>query len=337
MADLSAAMNLFDSAAASGLTPFSIIIPTLNEEKHIGTCLGRLAAMKYPSSCVEVIVVDNGSTDATLDIAISFATVLNLRVLQKQHVHVSSMRNFAAENATGEVLAFLDADCYVPTDWLLQAHIVMGGGRQIIAGARYQIPMSSSWVAEAWYAGRETKKRTPTSYVPSGDLFVAKSVFRSLGGFDESLETNEDYELCHRAAAVGIGTLSVPELAVIHEGTPQSLRSFFRKQRWHGKHVLRVFLRNMKEAPNVKAVTFAVAFFACCLCAAVGAGFGLARGNWSMALFSVLALLCTVMLLAMRDAAAKRQWRALPRIALLYFVFGLARAMCIASPRNWRA
>jgi hypothetical protein len=44
-----------------------------------------------------------------------------------------------------------------------------------------------------------------------------------------------------------------------------------------------------------------------------------------------------VTLLAVRDAAAKGSWSALPRIAVLYFVFGLARALCIASPRNWRA
>jgi len=337
MADISAEMNSLEPTPVDGLTAFSIIIPTLNEEKHIGACLTRLAALKYPSSCLEVIVVDNGSTDATLEIAISFATAVNLRVLEKKGVHVSAMRNFAAENASGEVLVFLDADCYVPNDWLLQAHIVMGGGRRIIAGARYKIPASSSWVAEAWYAGRATTKRTPTSYVPSGDLFVPKSLFRSLGGFDESLETNEDYEFCYRAATTGVSTLSVPELAVIHEGTPQSLKAFFRKQRWHGKHVLRVFLRNIKEAPNLKAVAFALTFFGCCLSAAAGVGFGLARGNWWLALASVLALGSIVLMLAVRDAALKQHWGALPKIALLYFAFGLARAMCIVNPRNWRA
>src|SRR5207248_611400 len=68
--------------------------------------------------------------------------------------------------------------------------------------------------------------------------------------------------------ALGLPILALPELAVVHWGTPQSLAAFFRKQRWHGRSVLRVFLSDVSQRRNMKPVLFAL-YTAACLAAVV--------------------------------------------------------------------
>ncbi len=101
-----------------GETQVSIIIPAFNEARVIGKCLDSLTRLDFPPDHFEVILVDNGSADATVEIAKSFADRLNLTVLQKHGVKISALRNLGANAASGAILAFLDADCLPPPSWL---------------------------------------------------------------------------------------------------------------------------------------------------------------------------------------------------------------------------
>ena len=117
-----------------------------------------------------------------------------------------------------------------------------------VVGAFYRIPPYSSWLAKSWYGYDETEKHGPVPFVPSGDLIVRKATFFAVGGFDETLETNEDYDFCNRAQkAADLDVIACPDLAVTHFRTPQTIGSFYRKQRWHGKHVFAVTLRNWQN------------------------------------------------------------------------------------------
>lgn len=90
----------------------SIIIPAYNEERYLGRCLEAIAALAQKP--YEVIVVDNGSTDATALVARKFPFVTLLRQPQRGRVFAQNM-GFAA--ATGDVLARIDADAVLPGDW----------------------------------------------------------------------------------------------------------------------------------------------------------------------------------------------------------------------------
>src|SRR5581483_5212063 len=94
------------SAQARTMT-VSIIIPALNEERMIGRCLASLVALDFAHEKFEVILVDNWSTDKTLEIARSFQDQINLRILQKTCVRISGLRNLGAQEANGEIVAFL--------------------------------------------------------------------------------------------------------------------------------------------------------------------------------------------------------------------------------------
>ena len=120
MTPLDQATVAFSSAGTQQLpvVSVSIIIPALNEARMIGKCLDSLTQLDFPRDHFEVILVDNGSTDDTIKIARSFTDRLRLRILQKKGVRISGLRNLGAREAQGEVVAFLDADCLAPSNWL---------------------------------------------------------------------------------------------------------------------------------------------------------------------------------------------------------------------------
>src|SRR5947209_2513296 len=232
-------------ALAGTAVAVTVIIPALNEEKMIGRCLESLAQLNFVRERFEVIVVDNGSADQTIEIAKSFQNQLNLRIFEKAGVRISALRNLGARQAQGSIVAFLDADCLVPSGWLEHMIELVPANSAGIVGAHYLLPENSSWVGRTWHRYHEAEKSGEVSHVPAGDLIMRREDFFRLGGFDETIQTNEDYELCERARAGGMTVRAAPEMGVVHLGTAQSLHVFFRKQAWHGTHVIKVFLRDV--------------------------------------------------------------------------------------------
>jgi len=307
----------------------SVIIPARNEEKVIGHCLDSLTRQDLPGDAFEVILVDNGSTDRTLEVARAFTRSLNLAILQKPAVHVSALRNFGASGARGKILAFLDADCLAPSRWLTLAGARLAQHGVGVVGAHYRIPDNSRWVARAWYGGVELEKTGDISWVPAGDLIVTRSTFDRVGGFDESLQTNEDCEFCERVRAAGFSIIGDPAVAVTHLGTPQTLGAFYRKIRWHATDGLRVFLRELPGLSNARPVFFAFYTLICL----VGIGWGVARGisqqRLDVLVSSLLALILPSFILSLRLVWRRKKWGYLLPVTLLHIVFGLARARAL--------
>src|ERR1700674_5334609 len=92
---------------------FSIVIPVRNEEENIRRCLDSVRCLKFAPELFEVIVVDNGSTDRTKEVASAFKEFLPLQVLDRPDGYIAAVRNAGAAAARGRYLAFLDADCEV--------------------------------------------------------------------------------------------------------------------------------------------------------------------------------------------------------------------------------
>jgi hypothetical protein len=198
-------------------------------------------------------------------------------------------------------------------------------------GAHVRIPPDSTWIPRCWFDDEHANQRGDTSYIPSGNLLLSRSTFDRIGGFDEALETNEDYEICQRAKRFGYPVRSYPELEVIHLRTPQTISGFYKKQKWHGLHVFRVFLENLPSLYNARVVFFALYTLLGLLLVlggAVAAAFG--KSIWFLfgaAVFTV----CPPVLLAARAAVQRRKASIFAPLVLLYLLYGIARASCITE------
>ena len=244
---------------SSCIAAVSVIIPAFNEAKHISQTLEALCAQSLRAEMFEVIVVDNGSTDDTVAIATGFSERLSLRVVVKTGCRIAALRNHGALLATGEVLAFLDADCIAPESWLEDSLTVQRP--QTVWGAHYLVPIDSTWVGRIWFKYQATPQEGPTSFLPGGNLFMQRGAFLALAGFGEELETSEDVELCQRARHSGMAVVAFQALAVHHEGTPRTLRHFYRQNRWHGTTVLRNFFANLPATANLPLVCLSLYTF----------------------------------------------------------------------------
>jgi glycosyltransferase involved in cell wall biosynthesis len=228
----------------------SIIIPAKNEEAMIGRCLDSLRDMDWDEDDREIIVIDNGSVDGTVRTALEKGAQVHF----KPGLTISALRNFGAENAKGDILAFLDADCTVMYDWLHQASLYFPREDVVCFGAPPVIPENPTWVQAAWFQVR--RKRDPareTDWLESMNMFVRRDAFFSIGGFNEDLETCEDYDLSLRLRKLG-KVISDEQIVAVHHGEAESVASFFLKEYWRGSGNLRGFLShgfNLKEFPSV--------------------------------------------------------------------------------------
>ena len=310
----------------------SIIIPALNEQRHIENCLASLVALSASRCSFEVVLVDNGSTDRTVELAETFRSLLALTILQQTGVRISALRNHGASHSSGDILAFLDADCLAGPQWLSDHDAFADRLEHVgVLGAPYDIPSGSTWVARAWEQGQSKPAISEVRYVPGGCMFMRREVFDALAGFDESLETNEDAELCRRVRSLGLPVIADRSVAVLHLGTSQTLKDFYRRQRWHGAHVLKVFLRSPGRSGNEKAVFLAAYTLIVEFAVLAGLMAALATGRWSLFAVSLSMWLAPALSLALKRGLTSRHWEIVPALIALYMTYGIARAHCLVA------
>lgn len=309
----------------------SIVIPAFNEARVIGKCLESLTRMEFPRQQFEVILVDNGSKDTTIHIAETFSDRLNLTILQKYGVKISALRNLGANSAHGTILAFLDADCIPPATWLTDILALAPSDGVGVVGAHYVLPEESTWVGRTWHVYQEAPKAGDVSHVPAGDLVMRREDFLRVRGFDESIQTNEDYELCDRVRKAGMPVRAFPKIGVVHLGTAQSLKVFYRKQRWHGTHVVKVFLRDMLHSDNKKAVLFALYTLGCVGALVVTSVMALFQFSRITPIAALGALLLPPVFMTLPKIWATKRFGDFVPLMTLYLTYGLARARALLN------
>jgi glycosyltransferase involved in cell wall biosynthesis len=305
----------------------SVIIPAFNEEANIGKSLQALEAQTLSKELFEIIVVDNGSTDGTMSAADRFKTRLPLQVVSKPEGKISAVRNYGAALAAGEILAFLDADCIPPSTWLEESRAL--AREDLIWGAHYLVPLDATWVGKIWFAYQATEQKGEVSFIPGSNFFIYRSTFDMIGGFGESLETSEDVEISHRAKSRGIRVIAYPALAVYHEGTPRTLRQFYRQNRWHGKHVLRIFIANLPSTKNLHLVAMSFYILAMFWAAMIVPIVALPKHHYLLSITPLALLLLPAIALSLRKAVVVHRLQAGPPLCVLYMTYFLSRAAAL--------
>jgi glycosyltransferase involved in cell wall biosynthesis len=250
----------------------SVIVPMFNEARHIVRTLNSVshAAAVAGLEC-ELIVVDNGSRDQGPQLA----REQGARVLHYPGLSIGALRNRGAESATGDWLAFIDADIEVPSNWLSLWANTKASGRADVFALDCDAPRVAPWFARAWQrrslSGNQQERLL--QWLPTPNLCLERVWFARIGGFDESLRTGEDKDFGLRLNRAGARQLSLPTPVVQHWGFEGSWREWSAKEFWRQSSHLQLLRKN---GSNLRLLRFPL------LCLATG-------------LLSVLALLCLLL------------------------------------------
>jgi glycosyltransferase involved in cell wall biosynthesis len=197
----------------------AVIIPARNAERVLPRTLAALAGAP------EVVVVDNGSSDATAATALA----LGARVVHEPRPSRPGARNAGVRATASTKLAFLDADCVAEPGWLaaldraLDEHPIVAG-RVVVEGAATK--------AERFDSGWRLRQGDTTAegWAASCNLAIRRELFDGLGGFDESFaHAGEDVDLCLRA-----GDLAYCAEAVVRHAPAHTLRQVLARAARHG-------------------------------------------------------------------------------------------------------
>lgn len=198
----------------------SVVIPCRNAADTLGVQLEALAAQQC-SVPWEVVLCDNGSTDASRSIAVSFRTRLpRLTIVDAIGCRgAGSVRNVGAVRARGRWIAFCDADDEVAPGWLAAMARALADHRLVAGpfeGQRLNDPQTLRSRAVPQESGLQTADYgTRLPHAGAGNLGIHRDLFLALGGFDPQLRWLEDTDLCWRAQLSGATLTFIPG-AVIH-------------------------------------------------------------------------------------------------------------------------
>lgn len=212
----------------------SVVVCTRNGERTIEQCLMGLQELDYPD--YEVIVVDDGSTDATAAIAGTF----DVRLIRTPHAGLSAARNLGIEAADGEIVAFIDDDAYPDPHWLSYLAHVFRGTEVAGVGGPNLPPADAGFMAECVASAPGGPMHVLVSdreaeHIPGCNMAFRKSCLETIGGFDpQFVAAGDDVDLCWRLQERGWKLGFHAAATVWHHRRPH-LRAYLRQQKGYGK------------------------------------------------------------------------------------------------------
>ncbi|MGK2948761.1 MAG: glycosyltransferase family 2 protein [Acidimicrobiales bacterium] len=224
-------------------TTVSIIVPMLNERARIPACLAGLEAQTYPLERLEVLVVDGGSTDGSLDLVEELQEGRPwLRLVSNPDGRASAAFNRGVEAASGEVIVLLSSHGEVGSDFVelsvrSLAETRAGGVGGILRhtgddpdGTAIGLAMTSPIGMASPFRYATTRRTVDTIGHPA----YRRDVLEEVGPFDESLERNSDYELNHRIRRLGYELVFDPSIVTLYRPRG-SLKELAKQFWWYGR------------------------------------------------------------------------------------------------------
>jgi hypothetical protein len=307
----------------------SFVVPVRDDAARLARCLASIRAAAGDGAA-ELVVVDNGSSDGSADVAAAAGAV----VLSRPALGVSTLRNLGAAAAKGDLLAFVDADHELDPGWLEAARSVLADPTVAAAGAQYRAPSPGTWVQRCY---DRLRKRQPechdVDWLPSGNLVVRRTWFNSVGGFDTGLDTCEDVDFCRRLRASGGRVVADERIGSVHLGDPATLRALFLGELWRGRDSLRVSLRGPLTPRTMMGLAPPVGILLALPAAAAGLATGAPTGRVVAGAASAVVLLFVSLRAAMLIGRGPRRQTVadLAQAWIVAAVYDLARAFALVA------
>lgn len=240
---------------------FSIIVPIYNEEKYIKKCLESLLNQDYPEEMFEVIVVDGGSKDRSIDIAKEKAKSGRIQIFENPSKIAASAINIGIKNSKGDIITRVDAHSYVEKNYLSSIAKVfhetgekaVGGPVQMVTDTPFRkasaiVLLSKLGVGSVPY--RTMRQRGYVDSIQTGSY--KREVLEKVGFFDESLPPGEDFDLNTRVRKAGFKILLDPDIKFYYY--PRDNYFSLLKQYFHYGRVKPLVLFKNPEALKVKYI-----------------------------------------------------------------------------------
>lgn len=257
----------------------SIVMPAFNEQVYIGAALKAVSELNYPKDLIEIIVVDNGSTDSTVEIAKKYTDKVHV----VPNVRVGAVRNYGVNMSRGEIIAFLDSDCVPPRDWILSTLDYMEKNGCDAVGGLGLVRDNPSWIESSWILNQIAADK-PSHILAGASIIMKKSAFTSVGGFNEKINAGEDTALATELIANGFIVHFAKSCAVIHLGYPTDLKTFMARQYWQASSYLKSRKKHGIDLVFYIVLLFLVSFVS----APIAYSFSLMAGHALMALLFIL-------------------------------------------------
>lgn len=239
----------------------SFIIPAKNEALFIDKCINHIknAILEWGGDS-EIILIDNGSTDNTRNIASSMGVI----IIESKEGGLGYLRNLGAKNSSGDILAFIDADCLIHKKWIclcvksLEDINIAGVGARALPDKN-----NLTWVEETvakLMAG--SKKPNNIKWLGTSNLMIKKEVFWSVNGFDENLITGEDVHFCKKLNRKYKFSLEM-RIDTIHLRESKTLKELFKREFWRGQSSLSVFKKSKYDLSELPSIVVPFINFLC--------------------------------------------------------------------------
>ncbi|GBE06037.1 PGL/p-HBAD biosynthesis glycosyltransferase/MT3031 [bacterium BMS3Abin10] len=240
-------------------TFISMIIPVYNDSEGLISTLKSVVAQEYVPECFEIIVVDNGSTDATYQTAGDFAGQYPnlIKVLEENTVQSSyAARNKGVGIARGEILCFIDADMTVESDYLKRVARLFSQSSVDYAGCKVEVFSSDNSMLGIY--GRATgfpveRYLFDDHFAPTCCLVVSRALIDKIGLFDSGLESGGDFEFGNRAYRAGFNLQYSPDIIMKHPAR-KSIRQLYNKALRVGRGLRQISCYHTEHFKNNRSI-----------------------------------------------------------------------------------
>ncbi|MCD6434566.1 MAG: glycosyltransferase [Candidatus Diapherotrites archaeon] len=233
----------------------SAIVPVYNAEKYIAKCLHSL--LNQTRQFDEIIVVDDGSTDNSLQIVKNIAKKVRstkIKIIELEHGERSRARNIGAKNTDADIICFAEADCIYNKRWLEFILKEFSKGKDAVAD-ELRVYKPRTFIGRL---NQEFNRCRFKRYKPFAAWCFRREVFLKLKGFDEKLSCAEDLDIAIRLKNQGFKLGFAKGAIKFHANEPQSIGDALQRSFNFGKNIIPFYQKHPQQVPIKKLALFSV-------------------------------------------------------------------------------